>query len=176
LGGESVQFSVRRTLMKRNLLIAIFVAVLFATLNVGPISAARAMEGDGCSLASVAGSYGFTYNGVAILPSATVPVSSVGIFRTDAAGNFVGSESNNTGGNPAEETIQGNITVKHDCSGTLVAKVYQGTMLVRTSYIHLQYVNNATEVLGIFKKVVLPDNSILPVVITIDGKAILHSQ
>ena len=162
--------------MKRNLLVAIFVAVLFAAINAGPISAARAMEGDGCSLAGVAGDYGFSYNGVAILSSGPVPVSSVGSFHTDAAGNFAGTESNNTGGNSADETIQGNITVKHNCAGTLVAKVYQGGMLIRTSYIHLQYVNNATEVLGVFQKVVLPDNSILPVVITISGKAIFHGE
>ncbi|HLJ83593.1 MAG TPA: hypothetical protein VKT51_05415 [Candidatus Eremiobacteraceae bacterium] len=158
--------------MKRTLSIAIFAAILFGMLYVGPIPAARADEGAGCSLAGVAGAYGFTYTGLAVLPSSTVPVSSVGSFRTDAAGNFIGSESNNTGGNSVAETIQGTITVKHDCSGALVAKVYSGGMLVRTSYIHLQYENNATEVLGIFEKVVLPDNSILPVVITIDGKRI----
>jgi hypothetical protein len=160
--------------MKRNLLMAIFVAVLFATLNVGPISAARAMEGDGCSLASVAGSYGFSYNGLAILSTGTVPVAAVGNFTTDNAGNFVGRESNNIGGNSAEQTLQGNIVVRPDCSATLIAKVYQAGMLVRTSYIHLQYVNNATEVFGIFRKLVLPDNSTLPVDITIDGKQISH--
>jgi len=158
--------------MKFNLSIAIFAGSLLAMLNTGSVQAASAMEGGGCTLGSVAGRFGFTYSGVAILPTGAVPVSSVGSFRTDASGNFVGSESNNTGGNSADESIQGTITVKPNCSGELVAKVYSGGMLVRTSYVHLQYENNANEVLGIFEKVVLPDNSILPVVITIDGKGI----
>src|SRR4029077_17892100 len=160
--------------MKRNLLTASFVAVLFATINVGPNSAARAMEGDGCSLASVAGSYGFSYNGWAILSMGAVPVAAVGNFSTHTAGNFVGRESNNIGGNSAEQTLQGNIAVRPDCSATLIPKVFQSGTLVRTSYIHLQYVNHATEVFGIFRKLVLPGNSILPVVITIDGKQISH--
>jgi hypothetical protein len=174
LGGESVDFSVRRTLMKRNLLIPLFVTIIFAVLSTSPISAARAMEGDGCSLASIAGSYGFSYNGLAVLSTGTVPVAAVGNFTTDDAGNFVGRESNNIGGTSAEQTLQGNIAVRPDCSATLIAKVYQGGILVRTSYIHLQYVNHATEVFGIFRKLVLPDNSTLPVVITIDGKQISH--
>lgn len=161
--------------MKRNVIIALFAAILFAALNTGPIPAARA-EGSGCSLTSVAGNYGFTYNGVAVLPSGLVPVAAVGNFRSDAAGNFVGSEINNLAGTAAYQTLQGTIAVNHDCSGSLVAKVYQGGKLARTSYIHLQYQDNANELLAIFQKLVLPDNSVLPVVITIDGKRVSHGE
>jgi hypothetical protein len=156
--------------MKRTLVAAMFVAVVFATLNSGPIPAARAWGGGGCSADSVSATYGFTYNGLAVLPSGSIPVAAVGNFHSDAAGNFVGSEINNLGGTSSYQTLVGTITVNRDCSASLVAKVYQGGTLVRTSYIHLQYENNATEVLGIFQKLVLPNNSILPVVITIDGK------
>jgi hypothetical protein len=159
--------------MKRNLMIVIFAAMLFATLNVGPIPAARAMgNGGGCSTGSVSGFYGFTYAGEAILPSSVVPVGAVGNFSTDAAGNFVGTEINNLGGTPAYQTIKGKITVDNSCAGTLLAQVYQAGKLVRTSTVHLQYDNNARDVRLIFQKVELPDHSVLPVVITGDGKRV----
>jgi hypothetical protein len=169
-----MKLHLRRTLMKRNLVIGVLVAVLFAALSAGPISAARAWGSDGCTISSVAGAFGFSYNGVGILPSGPVPVAAVGNFRQDAAGNVVGSESNSLGGNSTDQTLLGKITVNHDCSGTLVAQVYEGGVLVRTSYIHLQYENNTNEILGIFQKLVLPNGSNLPVVITIDGKRLFR--
>ncbi len=162
--------------MKRNLLVVMFAAVLSGSLNVSMIPAARASGDGGCSLASVVGTFGFTYSGVAIPPTGPVPVAAVGRFRTDAAGDFVGEESNNAGGGSTNETLQGSITVKHDCSGSLVANVYEHGTLVRTSYIHIQYENNANEILAIFQKITLPDGSNLPVVITIDGKRIVQGN
>jgi len=162
--------------MKRNLVIAVFVAAMFAALSAGPISAARAWGSDGCTLTSVAGSFGFSYNGVGILPSGPVPVGAVGNYSSDNAGNFVGTEINSLGGNATFQTISGKLTVNHDCSGMLLAKVYEGGALVRTSYIHLQYQNNTNEVLLIFQKLVLPDGSSLPVVITGSGKRLFHER
>ncbi len=162
--------------MKRNLVIAAFVAILFSTLNAGQIPAARAWGSDGCTLANVAGAFGFSYSGVGILPSGQVPVAAVGIFRSDAAGNVTGSESNSLGGNSTDQTLLGKITVNHDCSGSLFAKVYEGGVLARTSYIHLQYQNNTNELLGIFQKLVLPNGSSLPVVITIAGKRLFQGH
>lgn len=162
--------------MRRSLAITLFVAILFATLNVGQVSTARAWGGGGCSLASVAGTFGFTYNGTAILPTGAVPVAAVGTFRSDASGKFVGSETNSLAGTTSYETIVGTLTVKPDCAGTLVAQVFQGGTLVRTSYIHIQYSNNAAELFGIFQKLVLPNNTTLPVVVTIDGKRVSNGE
>lgn len=164
--------------MKRSFLVAMFGFVVFAAINAGPIPAARAWGRDSCTLTSVAGSFGFSYSGVGILPSGPVPVGAVGNYSTDAVGNFVGTEINSLGGAATYQTIQGKITISQDCSGTLVAKVYEGGMLVRTSYIHLQYQNNANEALLIFQKLVLPDGSSLPVVITGSGKRLFpgHSD
>jgi hypothetical protein len=81
-------------------------------------------------------------------------------------------EINNLGGSAIRETIMGTITVRPDCAGSLVANVYKAGVLVRTSYIHLQYQDGATDLQAIFEKVDLPDNSILPVVITINGKRV----
>ncbi|MBV8596097.1 MAG: hypothetical protein JOZ50_07560 [Candidatus Eremiobacteraeota bacterium] len=162
--------------MKRMLVVSTLVAVAFATLNIGPIPAARAWGSPGCNLGNVAGSFGFSYNGVGILPTGQVPVGAVGKYHADSAGNLTGDEINSLGGDAEYQTIVGNITVTPDCSGTLVAKVYQGGVLARTSYIHLQYQNNTREVLFMFQKLVLPNGSSLPVVINGSGKRIFSDR
>jgi hypothetical protein len=162
-------------LMKRYVVTALFAAVLFASLNAAQISMARASGLGSCSLANVAGDYGFTYNGLAITSSGTIPVAAVGNFHTDASGNFTGTEINNLAGTAAYQTLVGTMTVRPNCAGELVARVYQQRTLVRTSYIHVQYEDNKDEMLAIFEKLVLPDNSTLPVVITIDCKRLSHS-
>ena len=158
--------------MLRKLTVLMFVAVLFAALNAGQRSAALAEGSSTCTLAGVAGSFGFSYSGVAVLSSGTVPVAAAGRFSTDAGGNLAGTEINSLNGTAAFQTIQGTITLHSDCSTVLVANVYQGHTLVRTSVIHYQYENDANEIQGIFQKVTLPDNSDLPVVITISGKRV----
>jgi len=162
--------------MKRILMPAVLIAVLVATLNAGSIPAARAWGNPGCSLASVAGAYGFSYNGVGILPSGRVPVAAVGKYHTDPAGNLIGDEVNTLAGTSAYQTIVGKITVSPDCSGTLVAKVYQGGALARTSYVHIQYENNTNDALIIFQKLVLPNGASLPVVITGSGKRLFVNR
>jgi hypothetical protein len=149
------------------------VAVL-AILFLGPVPSTA--SSGGCSTAGVAGFYGFTYTGVAILPSGAVPLAAVGNYSTDAAGNFAGSEINSLGGTSAYQTLQGTITVNQNCSGTAVVKVYQGGKLARTSYIHLQYDNSARDIRIIFQKLQLPDGSSIPVVITGDGKKVSDSD
>jgi hypothetical protein len=160
----------RRKRMKRNLIVALFVAVLFVTLNAGSIPQALAGGGGGgCSVADAAGQYSFSYSGVAILPSGSVPIGAVGNYSQDASGNLVGSEINNLGGTAAFQTLKGKITVSHDCSAEGIVNVYQGGKLARKSTIHLQYDGNTQHVRIIFEKVVLPPNTNLPVVITGDG-------
>jgi hypothetical protein len=161
--------------MKRYFVTALFAAVLFSSLNAAQIPMARASGIGSCSLANVAGDYGFTYNGVAITSSGTIPVGAVGNFNSDSSGNFTGSEINNLAGTAAYQTLAGTIRVKPNCAGEMVAQVYQQGKLVRTSYIHLQFEDNTNELLAIFEKLVLPDHSTLPVVITIDCKRESHS-
>ncbi len=157
--------------MRRTFGISILAFALFAGFAAGSSPAARASDAV-CTLAGVAGSFGFSYSGLAVLPSGPVPLAAVGKFHSDATGNFTGSEVNSLAGTAAFQTISGTITMGQGCAAELVANVYQGGQLARTSYIHLQYQNNATEILAIFEKVVLPDKSVLPVVVTISGKRI----
>jgi hypothetical protein len=162
--------------VNRNLIASLFVVIIFATLNTIQVPAARASGGGGSSLGSVSGTYGFNYNGVAVTPTGAVPVAAVGNFHTGAAGNFAGTEINNLGRSATRETIMGTITVRPDCASSLVTNVYEAGVFVRTSYIHLQYEFGVTELQAIFEKVVLPDNSILQVVITINGKRVFQGQ
>jgi hypothetical protein len=166
----------KETVMKRTLVLLVLIAAMAATLNVGPVPAARAWGSPGCLLANVAGAYGFSYSGVGILPTRQIPVGAVGKYHTDAAGNFVGDEINSLAGAAAYQTLLGKLTVSPDCSGTLIAKVYQGGALVRTSYVHIQYENNTNDALITFQKLMLPNGSSLPVVITGSGKRLFSSQ
>ncbi len=158
--------------MKRTLVVSMFAAVLLATLSIGPVPAALAWGGSGCTYASTAGDYGFSYSGVGILPTGQVPVSAVGKFHQDASGNLAGDEVNNLGGSAAYQTLAGKVTLGSNCSAELLAKVYQGGALVRTSTIHFQYANNTKTVFATFEKLQLPNGSFLPVVITISGQRI----
>ena len=161
--------------MIRRLGVGLLIASLAAfalTLGTGSAPAARAAgvgqsSGFACTLGNVAGEFGFTYSGNAVTPNGLVPVAAVGRFRSDASGNFTGSEVNSLAGTAAFQTITGTIKVNGDCSGLLVANVYQNGQLARTSYVHLQYANSGNTLYGIFQKLVLPDHSTLPVVVTI---------
>jgi hypothetical protein len=158
--------------MKHILATVVLTALIFTMLGSGPTASARAWGGGGCSVVTTAGNWAFSYSGVGILPSGPVSVGAVGKFHQDPAGNVTGDEINNLGGSAAYQTLTGKITVNGDCSGTLVANVYQGTALVRTSYIHLQYASNVNTVYAMFQKLLLPNGTALPVVINIDGKRV----
>src|ERR1700730_2004711 len=158
--------------MRRTLVLSLLAISAIALLNSGHTAPARAFSGGGCTLTSTAGGFGFSYNGVAVTPSGNIPVGAVGKYHTDPAGNFTGDEINSLAGAAAYQTLTGKITMSTNCSGELVAKVYQSGQLVRTSYIHLQYQDNGNQVLGIFEKLVLPDHTQLPVVIKINGSRI----
>lgn len=162
--------------MKRNLVIATLVAVLFATLNAGPIPAARAWGSGGCSNAGVAGSFGYSYTGTLILPTGVVPAAAVGRYASDAAGNLNGSQTRTVGGGVAQETITGKLSVNADCSATLLAKVYQGGVFQRSAVIALQYDDNASQARGIFESLILSNGTNVPVVITIEGKRLFHGE
>jgi len=161
--------------MRRTIVLSLLAVAMIALLNVDHSQPARADFGSGCSLASIAGGFGFSYSGVAVTPSGSIPIGAVGKFHSDAAGNFTGYETNSVAGSAAFQTLTGKIKMSSGCAGELIATVYQNGQLVRTSYIHLQYQDNSNQVLGIFKKLVLPDNTTLPVVITINGSRISNN-
>ena len=148
-------------------------AALVSILTVMKATATvRADEGAPCSLASVAGNYGFTLIGTLVLPTGGVPVAGAGLATISSEGNFSGTESRSVGGGVAQETIGGTVAVNSDCTGTLTAPVFELGELVRTSVFSLVFDDNAKELRAIQTSLVLPSGTSVPNVITVDGRKI----
>jgi hypothetical protein len=141
-------------------------AILFvATLAVGT---AQAREGE-CSNASVAGKWTFTTSGS--IPSIG-PVAAVGSYVADRSGNLQGSQTRSLNGDIANETFTGTATINPDCTGTDVIQVFISGVLVRTSTLSVIYDPDRSTARAIFTSLVLPDNTSLPTVLTIDAKRV----
>ena len=162
--------------MKRNMARTTLLIISIVTLCMGLASAAQAEDNNGCSTASVAGKWGYTYTGTIILPTGAVPVATVGTYIQDTKGNFAASQNRSVGGAFAQETVTGTVTVNRDCTGTLNANVYQSGQLVRIAVIDLVFDNNRQHLRAIFQSASLPDGTNLPLVITIDGLRIFRGD
>ena len=152
--------------MKRQVQILICASIL-ALFFIVLVPAAQAGQ---CSLAEAAGKYGFTLNGVVILPTGAVPIAAIGRATIDSRGNVTGVESRSVGGSYADETLQGTLTVDSNCTGSLTASFYEAGVLVRTSVLSIVFDDNQREIRMVQKSLQLPDGSFLPVVITVEGR------
>jgi len=154
--------------MKRNFGSATLTILALAILLAGLTPVAHSAT---CSTATVAGTWGFTLTGTAILPGVgPVPVAAVGRFTTDLQGNGVGTEARSVGGDYADETITGKWTVNADCTGTLTANIYENGNLVRVSVTSVVFDDNSKEFRMVQKSLTLPDGTPVPVIITLDGR------
>jgi hypothetical protein len=145
--------------------LSLFVAGLVLA---GSVSA-HADDSRHCSLASVAGAYGFTTNGT--IP-ALGPVAATGTFTQDASGNLTGSQTRSLSGAIADETFTGTATVNFDCTGIDTIQVFQDGAPVRTSTLHVVYDDNAREARAIFTSLVLQNGPSLPSILTIEARKI----
>jgi len=102
-----------------------------------------------CSLASVAGEYGYTSNGTIVSPPVG-PFATVGHVTFTASGTFSGAQTTSIAGNFFDETVSGSYTVNPDCTGTAVVNVYHGTTLARTTNLSLVWDDNRSEIRAIF--------------------------
>lgn len=127
---------------------------------------------NGCSTETVAGNWGFTLTGTAVLPSpiGPVPVAAIGRVAADERGNLSGTEARSVGGGYADETAAGNWTVNPDCTGTLQVNLYESGQLVRTSVTTIAFDHNSEEFRMVQKSLTLPDGTQLPVIITLEGR------
>jgi len=158
--------------MKRNMARTILGIVFLAAL----VSLGPAAQAHGCTMSDVAGKWGYTYTGTIILPTGAIPAAAVGRFNLDAMGNISGTQTRNVGGSVAEEIIKGTGAVNHDCTATYKVDVYDGAgNLLRTAILASVFVDNATEIRGMFASLVLPNGTSLATVITVNAKKI-HSE
>jgi hypothetical protein len=130
-----------------------------------------------CTMASVAGNWGYTYTGVLILPSGPVPVAAVGRYTADVSGNISGTQTRTLAGATAQEAIKGSSTVNSDCTVTGTIGVYdQSGNLLRSATIAGVSVNNGKELKEIFESLTLADGTSLPVVITGEANKIMGDE
>ncbi len=152
--------------MNRKVARATLVAVFVVTLVLGIVPAAQA-GAHKCSLATVAGTSGFTTTGS--IPGIG-PVAAVGLLTIDKSGNISGSQTRSLNGDIADETIAGTATVNPDCTGTFVAHVFQSGVLVRTSTLNVVWDDDGRSARAIFTSVVLADGTKLLSILTADAR------
>lgn len=145
-------------------------AVLLCAMWAEPARAAR------CSTAASAGKYGFTLTGTLILPSGPAPFAAVGRATVDTAGKVTGTEARNVGGEYADETLSGSLTVNSDCTGTMTLNFYENGQLVRTSVLSTVTDDNGRELRMVQKSLTLPNGVALPVVATVDVRRMFEDD
>jgi len=158
--------------MKTNFARALMVASASFLATLVPLQA----EASHCSAAGEAGNWAYTYTGTIFTQNGPLPAASVGHFHQDAAGNITGSQTRSVAGNSGVEDISGTITVNRDCTGSGTVDVLVNGQLQRTTKIALVYDSDGNHVRVIFQSLTLPDNTNVPVVITIDGNRLFTSD
>ena len=121
-----------------------------------------------CSTAATAGKWAYTYTGTIFTPSGPLPVASVGHFSQDAAGNLTGTQTRSVAGSSGVDDISGTVSVNKDCTGTATINVFVNGELQRTAVLAVAFDSNMNHARGIFKSLVLPNGTNVPVVITSD--------
>ena len=129
-----------------------------------------------CSLASVAGNYGFTLNGTLLLPSGLVPLAAIGRVTLTAQGNASGTEARNSGGSFANETLTATFTVNPDCTGAATIMAFESGQLVRTAVVSAVWDDNSNEIREIAQSVTPPDGTSIPAVLTVEARKITPSS
>ena len=129
-----------------------------------------------CSTEGVAGEYGFTIAGTLLFPTGAVQVAGVGKALLSPNGGFSATEVRSVGGGFANETLRGAFAVNADCTGTLTAEVFESGQLVRTSSFSVVFDNNQNEIRAVQESLKLPDGTVVPAVITAEGKKTFSSD
>jgi hypothetical protein len=106
-------------------------------------------EANQCSLAGVAGTYGYTSNGSIVTPPIG-PFVAVGVVTFSKSGTLSGAQVTSIAGNFFDETIEGPFTVNSDCIGSAIVSVYHGTTLARVTNLHIVWDDDLQEARGIF--------------------------
>jgi hypothetical protein len=138
--------------------------------------AAPAARAGQCSLAGSAGKYGFTLNGVVITPNGPVPIAAVGKAILDASGTVGGTEARSVGGGYADESFTGTYTVNADCTGTTTLQFFENGNLVRISVLSIVFDNNQREIRMVQKSLTLPNNVVLPAIITVEARRMFTEE
>ena len=165
----------KRILIPTILAVLLLVGAGFFTSNVPRMKATgtvRADEAALCSLATVAGDYGFTLTGTLLFPTGPVPFAAIGTAMLTAQGNGSGTEARNVGGSFANETLTATFTVNPDCTGAATIMAFESGQLVRTAVVSAVWDDNSNEIREIAQSVTLPDGTRIPAVLTVEARKI----
>jgi hypothetical protein len=121
-----------------------------------------------CSLAGTAGNWDYTYTGTIFTQNGPLPGASVGRYHQDAAGNISGSQTRSVAGMSGLEEISGTIKVNSNCTATAHIDVSVNGVVQRSAVLALVFDSNGNHGRAIFESLTLPDNTNVPVVLTVD--------
>jgi len=112
------------------------------------MTACLSFAGDqNCSLASVAGSFGFTTSGFVTTLNGTFPAAAAGRIVFDHNGNVSGTQTRVVLGSALDESYSGTYTVNPDCTGSFTVVVQPDT---RISSVNLVWTNNGKGASAVF--------------------------
>lgn len=126
-------------------------------------------QGQSCSLARAAGTYGFSDSGTVVGVASRV---AVGIFTLDAAGNLNGKGTSILNGTIAHEKFSGSYTANSDCTGTfkdVQIRDLSGNLLL-TITADLAWDDSMKQLRAIFTSAKLPNGTSLLTVIGADAR------
>ena len=130
--------------MKSKMALASLAAIGLASF----ISVALPAEASQCSLANVAGSYGYTTSGfIAIGPATFVPAAAAGRITFDGNGHVSGTQTRVVAGSSLDETYSGTYSVNPNCTGSFTVLVEPDT---RTSTVDLVWTDNTNGASAVF--------------------------
>lgn len=109
----------------------------------------QAQAGEPCSLANVAGDYGYTSSGAIVTPPVG-PFTAIGHATLTNSGTFTGEQTAGIAGNFFEETFNGDYVVNPDCTGAATAYIHRGSTLVRTTTFNVVWDSNRREFRAMF--------------------------
>ena len=151
--------------MKMNKTTLTLVAIVLLSLTPGLFAA--------CSNLTTAGDWAYTYAGT-ILANGALPAASVGHYTQDKDGNITGSQTRSVAGSSGVEDIAGTVSVNKDCTATATIDVLVNGQLQRTAVLALVYDSSSNHMRGIFQSLTVPPNNTnVPVVLTIDANRLL---
>jgi hypothetical protein len=107
--------------MKRTTIASTFALAVGISVALGTAPVALA---DGCSKATLQGTYAYTNTGVLTAPPALAgPFAGVGVQIFDGDGTTTGAAWVSQNGNILQVTLKGTYTVNADCTGTLSLQI-----------------------------------------------------
>jgi hypothetical protein len=113
--------------MKRTITPTTLVIVSTVAFALGIAPRAQADEHEGCSRATLRGTFGYTSTGTLldtyVPPPLAGPFAEVGKQTFDGKGKTNATATLSTNGNPATVTVEGTYTVNPDCTGSMTLHV-----------------------------------------------------